>query len=221
MIVEGEVATLEDLRKVNTLLAPYERKGGVHVFRYDDNGTPYNADPSDPDQRRNLTETLVYSALERGALAPMWEVRTARLQQDAGDPNAGLTEEERLALEANAVVVNPTAPVGGGDRKPTPTGRMIASVATGRMPGFGDNPDDPDMTALYIERYMNWGLTREELQSGKPIIGIAQTGSDLSPCNRHHLVLADRLRDAAAEVYGQKRQEVVRETAEVVAKRLT
>ena len=46
------------------------------------------------------------------------------------------------------------------------------------------NPDDPDMTALYIERYLNWGLTREELQSGKPIIGIAQSGSDLAPCNR-------------------------------------
>jgi dihydroxy-acid dehydratase len=53
-----------------------------------------------------------------------------------------------------------------------------------------DNPDDPDMTALYIERYMNWGITREELQSGKPIIGIAQSGSDLSPCNRQHIVLA-------------------------------
>ena len=44
-----------------------------------------------------------------------------------------------------------------------------------------DNPDNPGMTALYIERYMNWGLTREELQSGRPIIGIAQTGSDLDP----------------------------------------
>ena len=53
-----------------------------------------------------------------------------------------------------------------------------------------DNPDNPDMTALYLERYMNYGLTREELQSGKPIIGIAQSGSDLSPCNRHHIVLA-------------------------------
>jgi len=51
------------------------------------------------------------------------------------------------------------------------------------------------MTALYIERYLNWGLTRKELQSGKPIIGIAQTGSDLSPCNRHHLDLAKRVRD--------------------------
>ena len=58
-----------------------------------------------------------------------------------------------------------------------------------------DNPDNPGMTALYIERYLNWGLTRKELQSGKPIIGIAQTGSDLSPCNRHHLDLAKRVRD--------------------------
>ena len=49
-----------------------------------------------------------------------------------------------------------------------------------------NNPNNPDMTALYIERYMNWGISREELQSGKPIIGIAQSGSDLSPCNRHH-----------------------------------
>ena len=57
-----------------------------------------------------------------------------------------------------------------------------------------DNPDNPGMTALYLERYLNYGLTREELTSGKPIIGIAQTGSDLSPCNRHHLELADRVR---------------------------
>lgn len=57
-----------------------------------------------------------------------------------------------------------------------------------------DNPDDPGMTALYIERYLNFGLTRAELQSGKPLIGIAQTGSDLSPCNRHHLELAKRVR---------------------------
>ena len=65
-----------------------------------------------------------------------------------------------------------------------------------------DNPDDPDMTALYIERYMNWGLTREELQSGKPIIGIAQSGSDLSPCNRHHIVLAERVREGIREAGG-------------------
>src|ERR1700676_3968767 len=58
-----------------------------------------------------------------------------------------------------------------------------------------DNPDNPGMTALYLERYLNYGLTREELTSGKPIIGIAQTGSDLSPCNRHHLQLAERVRE--------------------------
>jgi dihydroxy-acid dehydratase len=57
-----------------------------------------------------------------------------------------------------------------------------------------DDPDDPGNTALHIERYLNYGLTREELQSGKPIIGIAQTGSDLSPCNRVHVALADRVR---------------------------
>ena len=51
------------------------------------------------------------------------------------------------------------------------------------------------MTALYLERYLNYGLTSAELRSGKPIIGIAQTGSDLSPCNRHHLELAKRVRD--------------------------
>jgi dihydroxy-acid dehydratase len=58
-----------------------------------------------------------------------------------------------------------------------------------------DNPENPGMTALYLERYLNYGLTSTELRSGKPIIGIAQTGSDLSPCNRHHLELAKRVRE--------------------------
>ncbi len=58
-----------------------------------------------------------------------------------------------------------------------------------------DNPDNADMTALYLERYLNFGLTRGELQGGKPIIGIAQTGSDLSPCNRAHVDLVKRVRD--------------------------
>ncbi|KJS18093.1 MAG: dihydroxy-acid dehydratase, partial [Hoeflea sp. BRH_c9] len=58
-----------------------------------------------------------------------------------------------------------------------------------------DNPENREMSALYIERYVNYGLTRDELQSGKPIIAIAQTGSDLSPCNRHHIELAKRVRD--------------------------
>ena len=64
------------------------------------------------------------------------------------------------------------------------------------------NPDNPNMTALYLERYMNWGLKREELQAGKPIIGIAQSGSDLSPCNRHHLELAHRIREGIREAGG-------------------
>src|SRR6202451_2336066 len=58
-----------------------------------------------------------------------------------------------------------------------------------------NNPHNPGMTALYQERYLNYGLTRHELQSGKPIIGIAQTGNDLSPCNRHHIELAHRVRE--------------------------
>lgn len=64
------------------------------------------------------------------------------------------------------------------------------------------NPDDLEMTALYLERYLNYGLTREELQSGKPIIGVAQTGSDLSPCNRHHLELTKRVRDGIVAAGG-------------------
>ncbi len=71
-----------------------------------------------------------------------------------------------------------------------------------RSRAWFDNPDNPDMTALYLERYLNYGLTREELQSGKPIIGIAQTGSDLSPCNRPHLELAHRVRDGIREMGG-------------------
>lgn len=58
------------------------------------------------------------------------------------------------------------------------------------------------MTALYIERYLNFGLTREELQSGRPLIGIAQTGSDLSPCNRIHVDLATRVRDGIRDAGG-------------------
>ncbi|PRA46577.1 MULTISPECIES: IlvD/Edd family dehydratase [Pseudomonas] len=59
-----------------------------------------------------------------------------------------------------------------------------------------------DMTALYVERYMNYGMTREELQSGRPIIGIAQTGSDLTPCNRHHLELAQRIKAGIRDAGG-------------------
>jgi dihydroxy-acid dehydratase len=71
-----------------------------------------------------------------------------------------------------------------------------------RSRAWFDNPANIDMTALYLERYLNFGLSLEELRSGKPIIGIAQTGSDLSPCNRHHLVLAERVREGIREAGG-------------------
>ncbi|MCW2382725.1 MULTISPECIES: IlvD/Edd family dehydratase [unclassified Sphingobium] len=71
-----------------------------------------------------------------------------------------------------------------------------------RSRAWFDNDDNIDMTALYLERYLNFGLSLEELRSGKPIIGIAQTGSDLSPCNRHHLVLAERVREGIREAGG-------------------
>ena len=79
------------------------------------------------------------------------------------------------------------------DAKPAPRLRSRA---------WFDNPENIDMTALYLERYLNFGLSLEELRSGKPIIGIAQTGSDLSPCNRHHLVLAARVREGIREAGG-------------------
>ncbi len=71
-----------------------------------------------------------------------------------------------------------------------------------RSRAWFDDPDNADMTALYLERYLNFGLTLEELQSGRPIVGIAQTGSDLSPCNRHHLVLATRIREGIRDAGG-------------------
>src|SRR5262245_13859213 len=71
-----------------------------------------------------------------------------------------------------------------------------------RSRSWFDDSANPDMTALYLERDLNYGLTREELQSGRPIIGIAQTGSDLVPCNRHHLELAHRVKDGIREAGG-------------------
>jgi len=77
-----------------------------------------------------------------------------------------------------------------------PTGRRLRSQR------WFDEPSDPGMTALYLERYLNFGLTRGELQSGRPIIGIAQTGSDLAPCNRHLVDLASRVRDGIRDAGG-------------------
>ncbi|MGL4637111.1 MAG: IlvD/Edd family dehydratase [Beijerinckiaceae bacterium] len=82
-------------------------------------------------------------------------------------------------------------------RKPTK-----AQIAKLRSRAWFDNPDNVDMTALYLERTMNFGLSLEELQSGRPIIGIAQSGSDIAPCNRHHLELSSRIRDGIREMGG-------------------
>ncbi|KAJ8107528.1 hypothetical protein ONZ43_g6708 [Nemania bipapillata] len=71
-----------------------------------------------------------------------------------------------------------------------------------RSAAWFDRPDDRINQALYIERYLNYGLTKEELLSGKPIIGIAQSGSDLAPCNRHHQVLAKRVREGIRSAGG-------------------
>jgi dihydroxy-acid dehydratase len=71
-----------------------------------------------------------------------------------------------------------------------------------RSQAWWDNSDHPEMTALYLERFLNYGLTRQELQSGRPIIGIAQTGSDLVPCNRHHLQLAERVKEGIRDAGG-------------------
>jgi dihydroxy-acid dehydratase len=71
-----------------------------------------------------------------------------------------------------------------------------------RSQAWFDNPANADMTALYLERTMNFGLGFDELQSGRPMIGIAQTGSDIAPCNRHHLVLAERVREGIRDAGG-------------------
>ena len=71
-----------------------------------------------------------------------------------------------------------------------------------RSRAWFDNPANADMTALYLERTMNFGLSMDELQSGRPMIGIAQSGSDIAPCNRHHLVLAERVREGIRDAGG-------------------
>ena len=89
------------------------------------------------------------------------------------------------------------APAGVRTMASTPRNKTLL-----RSQEWFDNPDNPGMTALYLERYLNYGLTREELQSGRPIIGIAQTGSDLSPCNRIHVDLMPRVRDGIRDAGG-------------------
>ncbi len=80
--------------------------------------------------------------------------------------------------------------------------KSAKSAPSLRSQAWFDNPDNADMTALYLERTMNFGIGIDELQSGRPIIGIAQTGSDIAPCNRHHLVLAERVREGIRDAGG-------------------
>jgi dihydroxy-acid dehydratase len=80
--------------------------------------------------------------------------------------------------------------------------KKSAAARTLRSRAWFDNPANADMTALYLERTMNFGLSLEELQSGRPMIGIAQSGSDIAPCNRHHLVLAQRMREGIRDAGG-------------------
>ena len=89
---------------------------------------------------------------------------------------------------------------GSNEHKPQQTKAGEKPVL--RSKAWFDNPRNTDMTAIYLERYLNFGLSQQEMQSGRPIIGIAQTGSDLSPCNRHHLVLAERVREGIREAGG-------------------
>src|SRR3546814_361003 len=86
-----------------------------------------------------------------------------------------------------------------GGRDPVKIARMDRRL---RSQSWFNDRDNPGMTALYLERYLNYGLTQKELTSGRPIIGIAQTGSDLSPCNRIHMELARRLRDGIRDAGG-------------------
>ena len=87
-------------------------------------------------------------------------------------------------------------------RAAKPASRAKKKTMKLRSQAWFDNPDNADMTALYLERTMNYGLSFDELQSGRPIIGLAQSGSDISPCNRHHIVLAERVRDGVRDAGG-------------------
>lgn len=105
-------------------------------------------------------------------------------------------QAELLALRRRAQELESTLASLRDSSTSTKEGRGLRSAR------WFNNESNPGMNALYIERYLNYGVTREELTSGKPIIGIAQTGSDLAPCNRHHLELAKRVREGIRSAGG-------------------
>ena len=137
------------------------------------------------------TVTPALPALGRGPSGPAAQISRAPLSPHAA-PLDGSTLEGVQDL---------TPPVGPGGQS---TGLVMTDQGKRRLRSqdWWDDYKEPDMTALYLERYLNFGLTRDELQSGRPIIGIAQTGSDLAPCNRHHLELASRVRDGIRDAGG-------------------
>src|SRR5262249_22518899 len=108
-----------------------------------------------------------------------------------------MSSMRRRDARAQSSYINPKSGNSGGHR-------MSSNKKRPRLRSqlWFDNPDNPGMTALYSDRYLTFGLTREEPRSGKPIIGIAQSGSDLPPCNRHHLELAKRVREGIRDAGG-------------------
>jgi dihydroxy-acid dehydratase len=111
-------------------------------------------------------------------------------------PNIEDCEAELLALRKRTVDLEKTLAKLQDNPTKARQGRKLRSTR------WFNNDENPGMTALYIERYLNYGITREELMAGKPVIGIAQSGSDIVPCNRHHLELAKRVREGIRSAGG-------------------
>lgn len=108
-------------------------------------------------------------------------------------------QQELLALRKRTQQLESTLAelkIHGSERKKSPSPRALRS-----RKWFGRDVN-PSMGSIYIERYLNYGITQDELTSGKPIIGIAQSGSDLVPCNRYHLELSNRIREGIREAGG-------------------
>jgi dihydroxy-acid dehydratase len=123
---------------------------------------------------------------------------TCRGSENTQPINIEDCQEELLALRRRTAQLEGTLSdlkIHGSAKKST-VGRKL------RSSNWFTSESNPPMSSIYIERYLNYGLTREELTSGKPIIGIAQSGSDLAACNRYHLELAKRVREGIRSAGG-------------------